>query len=225
VITLDCQDLGVTQVNREIRSLPDGSEVVITEPRGAHNIGVGLMRHLKLTVEGNTGYYLGGLCDGPDIVVNGSVGWGVGENLMSGTIVVNGNASESVGATAHGGLIVINGDASLRAGISLKGGTIAVAGSVGNMSAFMAQAGTILVGGYAGDSLGDSLYEAVVYVAGKVGSLGADAQIEELTEDDVRTVRDVAAAAGFDHVDPANVTKVGSAKQLYNFDALKNQRY
>lgn len=225
MITLDCHDVGVTDVNRAIRALPAESEVVITEPRGAHNIGVALMRHLKLTVEGNTGYYLGGLCDGPNFVVNGSVGWGVGENLMSGSIVVNGNASESAGATAHGGLIVINGDASLRAGISLKGGTIAVAGSVGNMAAFMAQAGTILVGGDAGDSLGDSLYEAVVYVAGNVGSLGADAKVGELTEDDVRAVRDVAGAAGFDHVDPANVTKVVSAKELYNFDALKSQRY
>jgi hypothetical protein len=31
--------------------------------------------------------------------------------------------------------------------------------------------------------------------------------------------------AGFDHIDAENVTKVVSAKQLYNFDALKNQRY
>jgi methylamine---glutamate N-methyltransferase subunit B len=225
VTTLDCRELGVTAVNRALRALPEGSEAVVLEARGAHNIGVGLMTHLTITVEGNTGYYLGGLCDGPDFTVNGSVGWGVGENLMSGRIVVNGNASESAGASAHGGLIVVNGDASLRAGISLKGGTLAIAGSVGNMSAFMAQAGTILVGGDSGDSLGDSLYEAVVYVGGKVGSLGADATIAELTDEDVRAVQELASAAGFDHVDAQNVTKVASAKQLYNFDALKNQRY
>jgi methylamine---glutamate N-methyltransferase subunit B len=222
---LDCRTLGVTQVNRALRELPEGAHVVISEARGAHNIGVGLMKQLSITVEGNTGYYLGGLCDGPEFVVNGSVGWGVGENLMSGSIVVNGNASESAGASAHGGLLVVNGDTSLRAGISLKGGTIAVAGSVGNMSAFMAQAGTILVGGDAGDSLGDSLYEAVIYVAGKVASLGSDAKIAELTADDVRIVRELAAEAGFDHISAENVTKVASAKLLYNFDALKNQRY
>jgi glutamate synthase domain-containing protein 3 len=93
------------------------------------------------------------------------------------------------------------------------------------MSAFMAQAGRILVGGDSGDSLGDSLYEAVVYVNGRVGSLGADAMIADLTDDDISAVKEIASAAGFDHVDAQNVTKVASAKQLYNFDALKNQRY
>ena len=42
------------------------------------------------------------------------------------------------------------------------------------MSAFMAQAGTILIGGNAGPGLGDSLYEAVIYVAGEIYSLGAE---------------------------------------------------
>jgi glutamate synthase domain-containing protein 3 len=93
------------------------------------------------------------------------------------------------------------------------------------MSGFMAQAGTILVGGDAGDSLGDSLYEAVIYVAGKIRSLGADAQVEELTDRDVARVRAIAAAAGFSHVDAENVAKVGSARTLYHFDALKDQRY
>ena len=101
---------------------------------------------------------------------------------MSGTLRVRGNASEAAGSSAHGGLIVIEGDASSRAGISLKGGTVAVAGDVGHMSGFMAQAGTILIGGDAGDALGDSLYEAVIYVAGQIRSLGADAQVEELTD-------------------------------------------
>ncbi|MEI7778889.1 MAG: glutamate synthase, partial [Actinomycetes bacterium] len=117
------------------------------------------------------------------------------------------------------------GDASLRCGISLKGGDIAVAGGVGHMTAFMAQAGNILVGGDAGDSLGDSLYEAVIYVGGKVKSLGSDAKISEMTATDVAKVKELAAAAGFDHIDAENVTKVSSAKTLYNFDALKNQRY
>ncbi len=144
---------------------------------------------------------------------------------MSGRIRVQGNASESAGSSAHGGLIVIEGDSSLRTGISLKGGTIAVAGDVGAMSAFMAQAGTILVGGDAGDALGDSLYEATIYVGGEIRSLGSDARIEDLTEADVVSVKDLAALAGFDHVEPENVKKVASAKQLYNFDAVKANKY
>jgi formylmethanofuran dehydrogenase subunit C len=120
---------------------------------------------------------------------------------------------------------VIEGDSSLRTGISLKGGTIAVAGDVGAMSAFMAQAGTILVGGNAGDALGDSLYEATIYVGGQIRSLGSDARVEDLTEADVQSVKDLVAVAGFDHMEPENVKKVASAKHLYNFDAVKANKY
>ena len=222
---LNCHELGVTELNRALRALPEGSSALVVEPRGAHNIGVGMTTQVDITVDGNAGYYLAGLCDGPSFVVNGSVGWGAGENLMRGTVRIKGNASESAGATAHGGLLIVEGDASLRCGISLKGGDIAVAGNVGNMAAFMAQAGSILVGGNAGDSLGDSLYEAVIYVGGTVKSLGADAKISDLTPEDVAKVRELIDASGFTHIDPENVTKVSSAKTLYNFDALKNQRY
>jgi glutamate synthase domain-containing protein 3 len=93
------------------------------------------------------------------------------------------------------------------------------------MSGFMAQAGTMLIGGDAGDSLGDSLYEAVIYVGGKIRSLGSDAQIEELSAADVARVRELSAAAGFGHIRAGDVTKVGSARTLYRFDALKDQRY
>ena len=89
----------------------------------------------------------------------------------------------------------------------------------------MAQAGTMLIGGNAGAALGDSLYEAVIYVAGKIASLGSDARIEELTEADVEVVTELAALGGFGHIEPENVTRVASARDLYNFDALKDQKY
>ncbi|MHB1774149.1 MAG: GltB/FmdC/FwdC-like GXGXG domain-containing protein [Acidimicrobiales bacterium] len=222
---LSCAELSTRELNALLHEMTDGSRVVITEPRGRHNLGVGISKSLDITIAGNAGYFTGGLCEGPSLVVDGFVGWSVGENLMSGTIRVRGNASESAGASAHGGVVIIEGDASSRAAISLKGGTVAVGGDVGHMSAFMAQAGILLVGGDAGDSLGDSLYEAVIYVAGKVRSLGADAQFEDLTDADVAVVTDLVSLTGFDHIKPGDVTKIASARQLYNFDALKDQRY
>ena len=224
-VELSCAGLSVRAINAALRELPDGTAVRLTEARGQHNLAVGLSARLDITICGNAGYFTGGLGDGPDITVEGFTGWSAGENLMSGTLRVRGNASESAGSSARGGLIVIEGDASSRAGISLKGGTVAVAGDVGHMSGFMAQAGTMLVGGDAGDSLGDSLYEAVIYVAGKIRSLGSDAQVEELTSADVARVRELAAAAGFGHIRAEDVTRVGSARTLYRFDALKDQRY
>ncbi len=224
-IELDCSKLSVREVNRALQELADGSAVRITEPRGRHNLAVGLSNKLEITIAGNAGYFIGGLCDGPEIAVDGFVGWSVAENLMSGTVRVHGNASECAAASAHGGVVIIEGDASSRAGISLKGGTIAVAGDVGHMSGFMAQAGTLLVGGDAGESLGDSLYEAVIYVGGKIRSLGSDAQVEDLTSKDVARVTELVRLAGFSHLSPEDVKRVGSARHLYNFDALKDQKY
>lgn len=224
-VILDCHELTTRQVNAALRELPEGSHVTIANPGGRHNLAVGLRRDLSITIDGHAGYFIAGLCEGVKVTVNGFVGWSLAENLMSGSVHVHGNASESTGASSHGGTIVVDGDSSSRTGISLKGGVIAVGGDVGHMSGFMAQAGTMLIGGNAGHALGDSLYEAVIYVAGSIASLGSDARVEDLTEADVAAVTELAALAGFDHIDPQNVKRVASAKQLYNFDALKEQRY
>ena len=224
-VILNCAELTTREVNAALAALPDGSHARVLEPWGRHNLAVGLTNRITIEIEGNAGYFIGGLGDGPDVVVDGFVGWSAGENLMSGTVRVRGNASECTAASAHGGTVVVEGDASSRTGISLKGGSVVVGGDVGHMSGFMAQAGVILVGGDAGHALGDSLYETVIYVAGRVASLGSDARVEDLTDDDVLTVKRLADLAGFDHIDPENVTRVASARQLYNFDALKDQRY
>ena len=50
----------------------------ITEPRGRHNLAVGLSARLDITIAGNAGYFIGGLGDGPDITVDGFVGWSAG---------------------------------------------------------------------------------------------------------------------------------------------------
>lgn len=225
MVTLNCDELTTSEINRRLRELPNGTSVRITQPRGRHNLAVGVSNQLDIAIDGNAGYFIAGLCDGPDVTVNGFVGWSVAENLMSGTVRINGNVSECAGASAHGGEIFIGGDASSRVGISLKGGTIVVAGDVGHMSGFMAQAGVIVVGGDAREALGDSLYEAVIYVGGKIDSLGSDAQVEDLGESDVLLLKELAGRSGFDHIEPENMTRVGSAKQLYRFEALSSQVY
>ena len=225
VVTLNAAELTTREINAALRALPDGAAVMITEPNGRHNLAVGLTNNISVTIDGNAGYYTGGLGNGQDITVNGFTGWGIGENLMSGNIRVKGSVSQSAAASAHGGLVIVEGDASLRAGISLKGGTLAIAGDAGNLTGFMAQAGTILIGGDAGEALGDSLYETTIYVAGAITSLGADARLSELTEDDVIAVKQLCDKAGFDHIDPQNVTKVSSARELYHFTTRHASSY
>jgi glutamate synthase domain-containing protein 3 len=216
-IVLDLAELSVRDANRVLRGLPAGARVRLLNPRGRHNLAVGLQHAVEVAIEGPAGYYTGGLGAEADVVVHGPAGWGAGENLMSGRVHVRGDASQSTAASAHGGLVVVDGNASLRAGISLKGATLAVGGDVAAYCGFLAQAGTILIGGNAGAGLGDSLYEAVIYVGGRIRELGTDARVEELTADDVTSVRALAKECGFDHVDPQNVTKVTSARQLYHF--------
>jgi glutamate synthase domain-containing protein 3 len=215
----------VRDVNRALRALPPGASALVKDPRGRHNIAVGLELPIQVTIDGPAGYYTGGLGRQADITVNGPAGWGVGENLMSGRVHVRGNASQACAASAHGGLVVVDGNASLRAAISLKGATLAVGGSVGAFCGFMAQAGTVLIGGDAGDGLGDSLYEAVIYVAGTIKGLGNDARIEELTEADIATVRNLVKRCGFDHIDPENVSRVASARTLYHFSTHHSASY
>jgi glutamate synthase domain-containing protein 3 len=91
-----------------------------------------------------------------------------------------------------------------------------VGGSVGHMSAFMAQAGALVVCGDAGEALGDSLYEAKLFVRGKVASLGADCEEKPMGFEDRAWLEDLLRRAGMD-ADPEDFRLYGSARKLYNF--------
>ena len=151
--------------------------------------------------------------------MHGSAGPGVGENMMSGTIVVKGDASQYAGATGRGGLLVIEGNASSRCGISMKGIDIVVHGNIGHMSAFMAQSGNLVVLGDAGDALGDSIYEARLFVRGKVKSLGADCIKKEMRPEASGAAGGrCSSAPASTGVKPEEFTRYGSARTLYNFN-------
>ena len=217
----------VREVNQRLHAPADslaGCFVAIFNPDGAHNIAVGLNAPVAVTVHGHAGYYAAGMNQHASVMIEGSASTGVAENMMSGSVHVKGFASNGAGASAHGGLLVIEGDAGLRCGISLKGGDIVVGGSVGGFSGFMAQAGRMVICGNAGHALGDSLYEAVIYVKGRIASLGADAQIEPLGDADIATLTQLLSAAGLDH-DPSAFKRVASARSLYHWNADANQEY
>jgi methylamine---glutamate N-methyltransferase subunit B len=200
------------------------SQVHVQNPDGAHSIACGLDADLDVQVHGHVGYYVAGMNQLASVTVHGNAGPGAAENMMSGRVHIKGFASMAAGASAHGGLLVIDGDASLRCGISLKGADIVVGGSVGSFSAFMAQAGRIVICGDAEDALGDSLYEAVIYVRGRIRSLGADARFEPMTDTDRAAVKSLLAAAGRSE-DPGEFKRVASAKSLYHWHADADQEY
>jgi glutamate synthase domain-containing protein 3 len=222
--TLDADRLGIREINAALHRLPAGARVRVVNPRGRHNLAVGLNESVRVDIAGPVGHYAGGLGKYADVTVSGSAGRGVGENLMSGRIRVAGGAGRSAAASARGGTIVIEGDCAPCAGIALKGGTLAIAGDAGPYCGWAAQSGVILVGGDTGRDLGDSLHEAVIYVAGRIGGLGADARAEDVDENDVTAAKLLTAACGFAHIDPENLVKVVSRHQRPRFAARRRDR-
>jgi glutamate synthase domain-containing protein 3 len=219
VITVDLEDTSVRELNRTLHALPaDTNERLwrVLHPRGAHAIAAGLTRPVELTIEGHVGYYCAGMNQAARVTIRGHAGPGLAENIMSGVVRVTGNASQAAGASGHGGLVVIEGDAASRCGISMKGVDIVVQGGVGHMSAFMAQAGHLVVCGDAGPDLGDSLYEAILYVRGRVASVGSDCIEKPMTEAHLAKLEELLGRAGF-AFDAAEFRRYGSARNLYNF--------
>lgn len=226
-LQLDLGKLTVREVNQYLHhKLPAGEvhHVEILNPDGNHSIAVGLDCEATIDILGHAGYFIAGMNKHASVTVHGNVGWSVAENIMSGIVRVKGHASESAGASGHGGMVIVEGDASSRCGISMKGCDIVVGGSVGHFSAFMAQAGTLVVCGHAGPNLGDSLYEATIYVRGKIHSLGADAQEEEMTAADHEHLSRLLTAAEIDY-DPNEFKRVASARTLYHWNADAHQEY
>jgi methylamine---glutamate N-methyltransferase subunit B len=217
---LDLHKEGVTGINRCLHALPKNTNErhwSITNPMGQHAIACGLDGPLLVEIKGHVGFYCAGMNKEAEVIVHGHAGVGVAENLMSGLVWIKGNASESAGATGNGGLLVIDGDASSRCGISMKGIDIVVGGSVGHMSAFMAQRGNLVVCGDAGDALGDSIYEARLYVKGKVASLGADCIEKDMRDEHLTDLaRLLEQAKRKDN--PKEFRRYGSARKLYNFN-------
>ncbi|MFC0220414.1 glutamate synthase domain-containing protein 3 [Pseudochelatococcus lubricantis] len=217
-------DLSTTplrEFNSALRNIPEGSNdfsFEVLNPRGSHAVAAGIDTPVTVDVQGSVGYYCAGMNDGGIVTVHGSAGPGVAENMMSGTVVVEGDASQYAGATGRGGLLVIRGNASSRCGISMKGIDIVVLGNIGHMSAFMGQSGHLVVLGDAGEALGDSLYEAKLFVRGKVKSLGADCVEKDMRPEHLAKLAELLEKAGVSGVRPEEFKRYGSARKLYNFN-------
>ena len=58
MVSLSCAELSTREINRVLRELPDGAQATITEPRGTHNLAVGLTNRIDVTILGHAGYYI-----------------------------------------------------------------------------------------------------------------------------------------------------------------------
>ena len=207
----------VRSLNVKLQGAASGDNFNVSNTGGKHAVSVGLTTAINVGINGHVGYYCAGMNQQANITIKGNAGPGLAENMMSGKVHVTGNASQYAGATAHGGLLVIEGDASSRCGISMKGVSIVIGGNIGHMSAFMAQSGCLVVCGNAGDALGDSIYEARLYVRGKVASLGTDCIEKEMRAEHKEQLEELLKQSGMSH-NVGEFRRYGSARKLYNFD-------
>jgi glutamate synthase domain-containing protein 3 len=224
VTPFDLAKTPLRQLNQLLHHELTVPRVEILNPAGMHNVAVGLDAEVEVHVRGHVGYYAAGMNKRATVVIHGNAGRGLAENIMSGVVRVKGSASDSAAASGRGGLVVIEGNAASRCAISLKGCDVVVGGSVGHASGFMAQRGRLVVCGDAGAGLGDSLYEAVIYVRGKIHGLGADAREEPFSPEDREAVAELLARAGID-CDPGEFKRVASARTLYHWNVEHSAHY
>ena len=224
-VELDCSGKTIRQINTAIKAhIASGEEeVLVRNPGARHNLGVALLQPSTVTFDGSVGYFCGGLMDGATVEVNGSTGWGLAESMLSGTVTVRGSAGNGAAATIRGGTVVIHRHAAARAGVAMKGGLLLIGGNCGYMAGFMGQRGTIVVCGDVGDAFADSMYETKCYVGGKIGELGNDAVIENLSSEDTAFLETTFAAHLPDRLAEltsrlADFKKIVSGRRLWNFD-------
>ncbi len=216
--SISCANLPSREINRLLReAIASGHESIqVLEPEARHNLGVALLRPVRVVFDGSVGYYCAGMMDGGHVKVHGSAGWGAGESMMNGTLVIDGNAGSGVAASIRGGTVVVRGDAAARAGVSMKGGALLIGGNCGYMAGFMMQKGRIVICGDAGDALADSMYEGVVFVGGQIAALGNDAVIEEPSAEDRAWLNELLVT--YRVPGPAAFRKVVAGRKLWNFD-------
>ena len=219
---IDATDLTTRKINLELRRIvyDEGvNDVTIVNPGSKHSLGVGILKRCRLTFEGSPGWYACGLIDGPEVQINGRVGWSLAENMMSGSIVVDGPAGSLTGAALRGGDLVIKGNVGARTGIDQKGGTIITLGNAGINTGFMMQRGRQIICGDVNDGLGDSMYDGVIYVGGKIASLGVDCVPGEMNDDDREFINRKFEI--YDLGPPPELQKFECGKVLHNYDALE----
>lgn len=214
---VDCSGQTTREINRAIRALiAEGQQTIhLHHPGGRHNLAVGLSDDVSITFDGPTGYFTGGMMDGPRLHIAGNCGWSVGEDMLSGEIVVDGSAGNSAAPAIRGGTVVIRGDAGARTGVSIKGGLLIVGGSVGYMSGFMMQKGIMVVCGDAGPAIGDSMYEGTIFVGGAITQPGTDAVVSEPSAEENAMLAESLARYGVPQ--PAQFKKIVAGRRLWNF--------
>lgn len=221
----------VNAKRRKLRTVSEALKVAIAEEHvlvqnASHLHGfVAGLKHGEVTLEGDSGDYLGVLNDGASIHVQGNAGRYLADNMTGGHVTVQGDAGYGAGQYCYGGTIVIHGNAGDFTAVMNKGATILIQGDVGDDAATYMLAGDLIVIGNAGKNLGNYLIRGNIYIGGTWESLGHNTLITELLPDDVAKLRSLFEMCNIE-VEPTHFKKIVrlSEKPFYKAqDALQRE--
>ncbi len=214
--TIDAKEQDLKALNGALKISVNGSPVKVKNAAHVNGLGAGL-KHGEVIVEGDVGDYVGVLNAGATIRVERSVGKYAGDNMTAGVIVVKGDADYGAGQYCYGGTLVVHGNAGNFTATMNKGATIIVNGNVGDEVGTYMLKGDLVIVGNAGKNFANYLIRGSVYIGGQWETMGNNAKIEPLNEDDKSKLRKYFETYEI-KADPAGFKKVvaASEKPFYN---------
>ena len=165
-------------ISGESGPTPDETEILVKgDLTKVKMIGKG-MNGGRITVEGDTGMYLGAEMIAGRIHVKGSVGPWAAAEMEGGNIQIEGDAGDYLCAGYRGtpegmkgGRVYVAGDVGREMAAHMRKGFIAVKGNVGPQSAIRMMGGTIIVVGDLAERVGVQATKGMIFCLGKLDSL------------------------------------------------------
>jgi len=181
---LDAKGKDLKAASKALKAkLVEGPAVV---KNAAHLHGLcGGLKSGEITIQGDSGDYLGVVNSGALIKVTGNAGKYVADNMTAGTVIVEGDADFGAAQYCYGGTAVIKGSAGDFTATMNKGATIIIGGDVGAEAATYMVGGDVVVVGNAGENLGNYLIRGSIYLGGEWASLGHNCAVGEVEGGDI----------------------------------------
>ena len=205
-LVMDAGKRDLRSVSTELKEAITQGTVVVREATHLHGLVAGL-KSGEVTIQGDSGDYLGALNDGATIRIEGNAGHYLADNMTQGLVVVEGDAGYGAGPYCYGGTIVIRGSAGDFTAVMNKGATIIVTGNVDDEVATYMLAGDVIIVGDAGKNLGNCLILGNIYIGGTWESLGNNTLIEDMTQADLDKLHDYFTEYDIE-ADPATFKKI-----------------
>ena len=195
-IEINASSKEINSQSRELNRAIKGAakkyrRITIKNPNSMHYIAAGLTESIDLTIEGSAGYFVGTMIHGAKIHITENAGWFPADNMTEGEVIIDGSAGDGVGQGIYGGTVVVRKSVGSRTGEIMKNGTIIIGGNSGFMSGLFMMGGRMIILGDVSEDAGESIIRGTIYVLGNIKSLGKNADVIEVTDDDKKELKEL----------------------------------